>query len=71
MKKTVVLSVSLVFLFGLMLQAGAAQEKKPINLDANNISNAFKIIEKNKALFNDPETLRKFIELSKALKNKK
>lgn len=70
MKKKMVVALLLVFAFGIINQAMAEETKKSLNVNAQNVSKASKIIQQNRALFNDPETLRKFIALSKNMKKK-
>lgn len=81
MKSTLILSVCFFLMLGIIGQAEAqqygkaagadqvtvAQNKKAVNFDAASIARASKIIERNKALFNDPETLKKIIKLSQTL----
>ena len=46
-----------------------AQEKK-INLKAENIKRAAEIISRNKALFSNPEMMKKYVNLVNSLKKK-
>ncbi|MCA9406063.1 MAG: hypothetical protein KC684_05960 [Candidatus Omnitrophica bacterium] len=52
-------------------QPARAEEKKAMNLDAENIRKAAEIMQKNKALFQDPEALQRFVRLSQSLKKSK
>ena len=81
MKNGLILSVYLFLILGIIGRAEAqqnrkaagaghvtvAENKKVINFDAASIARASKIIERNKALFNDPQTLKKIIKLSQTL----